>query len=196
GISEVRYFTMFSVSQNGLLVYATEDDSKVQWSWLGKDGKEIGRMGEPGDFVRADISPDGKTALMSKRDVSGGYSLWMYDIEHNGNDDTARFSEDGNWVAFESDVSGQWEVYLTQVKNPASHWQVSLNGGLGAQFCSGSDRFYYHTLDDQLMVVNLNLSGAEPHIGSASPALGERKTSEFFYLAPTRDCGRFLAGVR
>jgi serine/threonine protein kinase len=300
GISEERYFTMFSVSQNGLLVYATEDDSKVQWSWLGTDGKQIGTMGEPGDFVRADISPNGKTALMSKRDVSGGYSLWMYDIEHNavsrftfgersgseyggrwspdgkyvafasnrespdtyntfvklatgsqpetvvvkngassipfdwsrqgllafftdlsqgehkdtiwfvnmngdrkpvpviqnkGNDDSPRFSEDGNWVAFESDVSGQWEVYLTHVKNPASHWQVSLNGGLGAQFCSGSDRFYYRTLDDQLMVVDLNLSGAEPHIGSASPALGGHKTSEFTHLAPTRDCRRFLAGV-
>jgi serine/threonine protein kinase len=300
GVSELRYYTMFSVSQNGLLVYATEDDSRVQWTWLSPDGRELGKVGEPGDFVRADLSPDGKTALMTKRDLVGGYSLWMLDLEHDaasrftfgersgspyggvwspdgkyvafasnrespdtfniyvklatgsqpetllvkngassipfdwsrngqlayitdlsqgqhkdtiwfvnmngdrkpypviqnkGNDDTPRFSEDGRWVAFESDITGHWEVYLTTVGAPSNHWQVSLNGGLGAHFCAGSEHFYYRTLDDQLMVVELGLKGTEPRVGPARAALGGRKMSEFRHLTPNRDCSRFLAAV-
>ena len=116
-------------------------------------------------------------------------------IQNKDNDDTPRFSENGEWAAFESNGSGHWEVYLTQVRNPGAHWQVSLNGGLGAHFCYGSDRFYYRTLDDLLMEVNLGLKGAEPRIGPARPVLGGRKASEFTYLGLTRDCNRFLAGV-
>src|SRR5205807_2537743 len=42
---------------------------------------------------------------------------------------TARFSPDGRWVAYSSNETGNWEVYVSAFPNPSSKWQVSRGGG-------------------------------------------------------------------
>jgi len=39
------------------------------------------------------------------------------------------FSPDGKWVAYSSNESGRWEVYVTSFPDAHGKWQVSTDGG-------------------------------------------------------------------
>ena len=41
----------------------------------------------------------------------------------------SRFSPDGKWIAYISDASGQYEVYVRPYPGPGSQWQISTGGG-------------------------------------------------------------------
>ncbi len=45
------------------------------------------------------------------------------------NETAARFSPDGHWLAYQSDQSGQPEVYVQARQSTGQHWQVSAGGG-------------------------------------------------------------------
>jgi Tol biopolymer transport system component len=40
-----------------------------------------------------------------------------------------RFSPDGRWLAYVSDESGHWEVYVQPYPGPGGKWQISVDGG-------------------------------------------------------------------
>jgi hypothetical protein len=42
---------------------------------------------------------------------------------------TARFPLDGKWVAYSSNESGKWEVYVTTFPDAHGKWPVSTRGG-------------------------------------------------------------------
>jgi serine/threonine-protein kinase len=53
------------------------------------------------------------------------------------------FSPDGRWLAFESDQSGQLEVYVQAFPGPGRKLQVSTDGGRSAVWArSGRELFY------------------------------------------------------
>ena len=41
----------------------------------------------------------------------------------------SRFSPDGKWIAYISDASGQYEVYVRPYPGPGNQWQISTGGG-------------------------------------------------------------------
>ena len=41
----------------------------------------------------------------------------------------AAFSHDGRWLAYESNESGRFEVYVRPFPGPGGKWQVSTDGG-------------------------------------------------------------------
>ena len=46
-------------------------------------------------------------------------------LETKFNQQQARFSKDGNWVAYTSDESGRWEVYVQPFPGPGGKWQIA-----------------------------------------------------------------------
>jgi len=45
------------------------------------------------------------------------------------NDWGPHFSPDGKWIAYISDASGQYEIYVRPYPGPGSQWQISTDGG-------------------------------------------------------------------
>jgi len=74
-----------------------------------------------------------------------------------GNDRRGRFSRDGKWVAYESDESGQFEVYVQNFPPTANRWQVSANGGGSAWWSSDGKELFFYALDRKLMAVDVTL---------------------------------------
>ncbi len=68
---------IFSVSQNGLLIYQSGASDR-RLTWFGRDGQKRADLGEPGQFRRFRLSPDGKTAAVVTL-TNGSYDLWLYD---------------------------------------------------------------------------------------------------------------------
>jgi serine/threonine protein kinase len=86
------------------------------------------------------ISPDGKWLLLSVPG-GGGTGQNIFSVELDGEAEmrpfrstefqeaSAVFSPDGRWVAYHSDESGEFEVYVTPFPGPGRRWQVSSASG-------------------------------------------------------------------
>jgi hypothetical protein len=53
------------------------------------------------------------------------------------------FSPDGKWLAYTSDESGIYEVYVRAFPGPGGKWQVSTGGGGDAVWSDGGRTLYY-----------------------------------------------------
>jgi Tol biopolymer transport system component/predicted Ser/Thr protein kinase len=115
----------------------------------------------------------------------------------------ARFSPDGKWVAYQSNESGPFEVYVAPFPPTGAKWQVSANGGTVPRWRSDmKELFYYDALGSRVMAVPIAL-GPTPQIGQAAPlfhfetafsTIGQLPTNGLYDV--TRDGQRFLANTR
>ncbi|HKQ50621.1 MAG TPA: protein kinase [Phycisphaerae bacterium] len=287
----------YSSSQNGILAFHSGQAGGGQnLVRLDRSGKELGRVGEPGEFASVRIAPDGKRVatshvgpttdvwvyeisrgvktrlsfetggsnltpcwspdgrsiaygniFLARRDVApmlirrpseGGEAeelykskdeKWPSDWSRDGNyllfslgryiggkpcdiwvlpltgkrepfvflktpfeEDDARFSPDGRWVAYTSDESGRNEVYVAPFQPPgtssapagkparAGKWQLSSAGGANPAWRFDGKEVFYIAADRKLMAIEVNGEGESIEIGSAtalfttnSPAGGE-----------------------
>jgi Tol biopolymer transport system component len=71
----------------------------------------------------------------------------------------ARFSPEASprWVAYSSDESGRFEVYVQAFPDPRGAWPVSTGGGLYPVWGSGGRELFYLAPDGYLMAVSLKL---------------------------------------
>jgi Tol biopolymer transport system component len=74
-------------------------------------------------------------------------------------------SPDGKWVAYMSDESGSFEVYIRPFPSGAGKWQVSSGGGELPHWRRDSKELIYSTLDQQMMAVEVREEGASVALG-------------------------------
>ncbi len=116
------YSALFSVSENGLLLYQARSASAVsQLVWFDRNGKEMGSLGTPGDQANPRISPDGKRVALDIIDSqTGNMDIWIYEssggIATRFTSDPAFdagpvWSPDGRRIVFISIRQGHSDVY-------------------------------------------------------------------------------------
>lgn len=59
------------------------------------------------------------------------------------NERSARFSPDGSAVAYVSDESGEYRVYVTPFPGPGGRIPVSIDGGLSPVWSSDGSELYF-----------------------------------------------------
>src|SRR5262249_38405181 len=89
-------------------------------------------------LVPFDITPDDKHAIFGAMGNSG-WDLWLLPLDPPGkpvpflsepfDQIHASFSPDGHLIAYSSDESGKFEVYVQTFPSHDRKWQVSTNGG-------------------------------------------------------------------
>ena len=62
------------------------------------------------------------------------------------------FSPDGKWVAYQSNETGRFEIYVRAFPGPSGRWQVSTSGGLTPTWLREGRQLLYRTLDQRLLV--------------------------------------------
>ena len=65
----------------------------------------------------------------------------------------AQVSPDGRWIAYASDESGRFEVYVTQFPQKRGRWQVSTTGGSQPWWRGDGRELFYLGPDQTLMSV-------------------------------------------
>jgi hypothetical protein len=86
-----------------------------------------------------------------------------------------QFSPDCNWVAYTSNETGQYEVYVTQFPGGGRRYQASKQGGQTAHWRGdGKELFYFSIPQNSIMAVGVEERGEEVSLGA------ER---ELFHLA-------------
>jgi len=71
----------------------------------------------------------------------------------------AQFSPDGKWVAYSSNETGNWEVYVSPFPSGTSKWQVSRGGGEPRWRRDGKELFYL-SAEGKMMAVPLRLGSS------------------------------------
>ena len=77
-----------------------------------------------------------------------------------GNQSNGQISHDGKWMAYASDESGQWEVYVTTFPDAAGKWQVSRGGGTEPRWRGDGKEIYYLGPGGMLTAVSVNSQGS------------------------------------
>jgi serine/threonine-protein kinase len=75
------------------------------------------------------------------------------------------FSPDGHWLAYGSDESGRYEVYVRPFPGPGGKWQVSSAGGRFPKWSRSGKELFYRTLwpESKIMVATYSASGDSFH---------------------------------
>jgi Tol biopolymer transport system component len=103
-----------------------------------------------------------------------------------------RFSPDGRSVAYVSDESGRFEVYVQSFPTPGGKWQISTEGGSDPRWRRDGKELFYRAADGKLMAVEVKggsiFEARSPKVLLATPPLN------FFdrNYAVTADGQRFL----
>src|SRR5579864_7316788 len=61
----------------------------------------------------------------------------------SGSQRNGQISSDGKWVAYASDESGNWEIYVTTFPGAAGKWQVSRGGGTEPRWRGDGKEIFY-----------------------------------------------------
>jgi Tol biopolymer transport system component len=109
-----------------------------------------------------DWSSDGRFILYRAAGLETGYDLWALPLQGDRKpfpvvqsrftDRDGQFSPDGKWIAFQSDESGHFEVYVQPFPGPGGKVQVSFGGGAQVRWPRSNELFYV-AFDNRLMSV-------------------------------------------
>ena len=76
------------------------------------------------------------------------------------NEIQARFSPDGRWIAYASDESGRFEVYVRRFPTGGAQSPISVGGGTQPEWRRDGKELFYISADGKLMVVDIGSSGS------------------------------------
>jgi eukaryotic-like serine/threonine-protein kinase len=107
-----------------------------------------------------------------------------------------QFSPDGHWVAYSSNESGTWQVYVASFPGPGGKYQISTDGGQQPRWRRDGKELFYLSRARRLMAVSVRTGSAFEF--SAPSAMFETRAhepltaEEFFTYDVSHDGQRFL----
>ena len=109
-----------------------------------------------------------------------------------GSMNQAQFSPDSRWIAYHSNESGHYEVYVTPI-SAGERWQISSGGGVQPVWRQDGRELYYLGLDGTLNAVEVR-PGAQPKFSTPGELFrtGLKPATNVEQYAASRDGRRFL----
>jgi len=114
------------------------------------------------------FTPDGKRLAYNEASPSTAYDVLTAPIEKDGaglragkpeiflqtsaDERNAVFSPDGRWLAYTSNESGKYEVYVSAFPDKSGKWQISNAGGAYPVWSSNGRELFFRTDDNRIMV--------------------------------------------
>ena len=82
------------------------------------------------------------------------------------NEDHARFSPDGRFIAYSSDESGKYEVYVQTFPASCSKWQISTGGGAQPHWRRDGKKLFYISPERKVMAVDIKTDSSTFEVGA------------------------------
>jgi len=113
-------------------------------------------------------SPDGRMLAFQEETNDNGSDIWLLPLQGGrkpepfldgrAREQMARFSPDGRWVAYQSDETGQREVYVCRLPDGGGKQQVSTDGGYEPVWNPSGKELFYRS-GDKMMAVPVQTDG-------------------------------------
>jgi serine/threonine protein kinase len=169
---------------------------------IGGSEPEVMLVSEPVEFqAPLSFSPDGNFFLYAKRknERSG---LWVLPLTGDRKprlfmaspaiQQMARFSPNGRYVAYQSDETGRFEIYIATFPGPGSRWQISQNGGVEPRWSRDGKELFYFAPDNRLMAARVTTDGPTFDVGVIQPLFQARSLGFTYRYDVANDGKRFL----
>jgi eukaryotic-like serine/threonine-protein kinase len=160
----------FSSNRRGTFDVYVKPSSGAEEERLLADGE----AGNPTDW-----SPDGRFLLYARQRVMFRDDIWALPmdgdrrafpvVETPFHDENGQFSPDGKWIAYQSDQSGQLEIYVQPFSGPGPKTRISSEGGVQARWRYDGKELFYLASDNRLMAVPIRLDSDRVDIGTPMP---------------------------
>ena len=132
------------------------------------------------------VSPDGQLLAFSEVNNHTQYDIWVLRLSGQSagsgparkaqpflqtpaNENAPQFSPDGRWLAYGSDESGRYEIYVQPYPGPGGKWQISTEGGREPLWNRNGRELFYRN-SSKLMAVEI----------STQPSFSARKPKVLF----------------
>jgi dipeptidyl aminopeptidase/acylaminoacyl peptidase len=152
--------------------------------------------------------PDGQSIIYSQLNPKTNVDLYLLPLsgekkstswlQTNFIDAQPRLSPNGRWIAYISNDTGQFQVYVDSFPAISAKVAISIGGGSQPQWRADGRELYYYAPDRKLMAVEVNGDGPTFKVGGARPLFEIRVASidQSFpgngYYTVTKDGKRFL----
>jgi eukaryotic-like serine/threonine-protein kinase len=145
------------------VTYASNRAEPWRLFWKPFDGsgkEEILLARGTGDQQPYSWSADGKVLIYSDVTPGQGQDIWALPIDGDrqprpilqtsASEVDARLSPDGRWLAYASDESGRYEVYVQSFSGSGGKWQISADGGREPVWAHNGRELFYRSGDKMM----------------------------------------------
>jgi serine/threonine protein kinase/Tol biopolymer transport system component len=203
------------------IVFQSSNPAAPGLYWMRSDGSGEAQRLTNGKLqeIPYSFSPDGKRLAFQQTGNSGSQDIFTTPVEADpgrgaqsvrlGNAELflgtpfsevlPAFSPDGRWLAYQSNESGPYEVYVRPFPGPGGRTQISTGGGRYPVWSGAAHELLFETLDGHVMDASYTAKGdtfaaAKPRAWSET-RLKDSADSSNYDLAPDgKHLAVFLAG--
>jgi len=150
---------------------------------VSKPGGEELLLASSENKIATDWSADGKFVLYRNLSPDSGYDLWALPLDKDGkkngepvlvartpgDERDGQFSPDGNAVAYQSNQSGSFEIYVQPFPGPGPTYQVSRGGGSQVRWNPNGRELFYIAPDARLIGVPVKLDATGKNFEAGNP---------------------------
>ena len=121
-------------------------------------------------------SPDGQLLAFVEVNPTTGIDIWVLRLSDRKaqpflrttfNEGAPRFSPDGHWLAYMSNESGRYEIYVQPYPGPGGKWQISTEGGAEPVWNPNGRELFYRT-GNKMMAVDI---ASQPGFAAGKPRM-------------------------
>jgi Tol biopolymer transport system component/tRNA A-37 threonylcarbamoyl transferase component Bud32 len=176
-------------------------------------GSEDVVLESPENKFAMGVSPDGRHLLYRNTGPNTDWDLWAVPLtgerrpfaiaQTKFQEMMAEFSPDGRWVAYQTNESGQYEIYIQSFPEPGVRAQVSIEGGSQPRWRPDGKELFYVSLSGRLMAAPISVDSTGQIISGTSTPLFETRivggpvpTPQKQQYAVSRDGQRFLINTQ
>jgi eukaryotic-like serine/threonine-protein kinase len=169
--------TTGATTGNSYVVWTPDAKRIVFWTSAGlywMDAEGSGRSQAIPETTASDypnsVSPDGETLIFLRTTADKAADLYVLSLQGQprsrplvstqGHEGGGQFSPDGKWVAYSSNESGQFQVFLRPFPGPDRRWVVSQAGKYVTWNGNGKELFYRE--GNKMMAVDVLMRNGEP----------------------------------
>ncbi len=172
--------------KNNLVPYWTPDGKSVAFVsnmegprnlfWQHANGSGgLERLSTSQDLqIPSSWSPDGQSLAFTDLNAATGFDIWVLRLgdrkaqpflQTQFNEREPQFSPDGRWIAYSSDESGRYEIYVQPFPGPGGKWQISTDGGREVLWNRNGRELFYRNRS-KLMAVPIT---TQPNFSAGTP---------------------------
>jgi serine/threonine-protein kinase len=161
------------------IVYSSQEKGGTFNLWWiradgGGDAQRLSESKSP--QISGSWTPDGKVLAFTQQNPATNYDVMTLTVEGDEksgwkarepkpflnsmfNEEAPTFSPDGRWLAYVSNESGTYELYVRPFPGAGGKWQVSTGGAAVGKWSRGGNELFYATPDNKIVAVTYTASG-------------------------------------
>jgi len=157
-------------SPDGKRIVYRHNDRLYEKAVAGAPGTGTPLLSSPTVDTPTDWSTDARYLVFQRADPKTGLDLWALPFHADGKPATplviaqtnaaeqnGQLSADAKWIAYQSNESGQAEIYIQPFPGPGPKSRVSTNGGIQARWRPDGRELFYLAADGRLMAVPIRV---------------------------------------